>query len=1133
MAAVETPSVVPDVASFLAPADVPTKLRCAICNKLAVNAFRLPCCDQSICESCQSTLPASCPVCEHSPLSAEDCKPNKPLRTTITVFLRTEKKKRELVIEHAESPRPSTPVAVPTLSAPLANLNSSTKSSLKEQEIQLDGPKSGSSTSEEQRQPHSEDKESQNYPPIISNEVIIGLLIPAFVKDKLTPLKHTDGISGPTAPSKNLDRENAEKVLELERQGSEAGAQRPASQEDLKVGIEGQLGQWGTGQGQQQMMGAVGVGFDGSGVGFPNMGWNGPGDFNPMINGMQTVMPSANWGSFSNAMAMPGMNMDPMAMSQGMYGSGFGGQGMSMGGMNMGMGMGFNGGQSGYDGWNGQSTWSGGHDKFNPNANGTNAGGMVGDFGANTGYHPAAGGYNLQSHGNYSQMHQPQYQNNDYQDSFQGQGYLPRGGRGRGRGFSYGARGRGGYGYGYDGNNAPFQQQLPQQYLQQPVDQVHHQHGFGNETNLLPNGTDDTSSLHIVGSVTPKGPMSADGVEYEMSEAKSEAKTLVETIADIAPSETSKQAKEVEMSRVEKNASEPTAAEPEVAAATAADMSKESTAPPAKDFAPPLAPISTYQGEHPQDFAARGRGSNVLRGPFRGGGEFRGNYRGRGGGFWSSSSGVTGHSPNQSIPTSQFPIVTPTEPKPVQGLGVPGAPSAPKALREGFPNRPRGRGGFGTLGRGGFENRGGLAAPAPPVSHRFVAHNPSHPPNLTHRISRIMYRKARNRLHDLNRPPDQDQNLRRVVNPTIADIATGQEASQMRTVIEIKDTKGVAITLVGIGMTRMEKAIVKKIKIFHYILLLSTHDQDLIHQRGKAHTEVAMTRKRSDVTHIDTEIPTDLTVTVAEIAARKAVVGAEDRDRLKISIALSPRDLTRIQRIVTLEQRLTRIDEGLKSPTQAGTTTGGILVASAEDEAEVERRNHNRSSRRAGKADGTSNGSNAAKETDRDRPRELERNDRKNRDRERERDRDRDRDRDTSKTTAIVQEEDPHNREREERNRERLLKEQQRREELNKERQRKDNERKRERVAEDDDFDNDAAGEADEDRHRHRRHKHRHNRRRAMTGDEGGVATTVDGAGANNSKDRQRRMSYKYEDEESDEARAQRVETEREAARWG
>jgi hypothetical protein len=247
----------------------------------------------------QSTLPASCPVCEHNPLSAEDCKPNKPLRTTITVFLRTEKKKRELVIEHTESPRSSTPVALPTLNVPPATQNISTTSSLQEHDVQLDGPKDASNASEEQRQPHSED---QNYSPVLCNEVILRFLIPVYARKKLMPLKPIDGTSGLAVLGKTRDGENAEKAVESERQGSEMGGQQTASQEDLKVGVEGQLGQWGVGQGPQQMVGAAGAVFDGSGVGFPNMGWNGPGDFNPVINGMQTVMPSAAWGSFPNAM---------------------------------------------------------------------------------------------------------------------------------------------------------------------------------------------------------------------------------------------------------------------------------------------------------------------------------------------------------------------------------------------------------------------------------------------------------------------------------------------------------------------------------------------------------------------------------------------------------------------------------------------------------------------------------------------------------------------------------------------------------------------------------------------------------------------------------------------------------------
>lgn len=46
-------------------------------------------------EKGHSTLPPSCPVCEHSPLSADDCKVHKSLRTTVRVFLRSEEKKKD------------------------------------------------------------------------------------------------------------------------------------------------------------------------------------------------------------------------------------------------------------------------------------------------------------------------------------------------------------------------------------------------------------------------------------------------------------------------------------------------------------------------------------------------------------------------------------------------------------------------------------------------------------------------------------------------------------------------------------------------------------------------------------------------------------------------------------------------------------------------------------------------------------------------------------------------------------------------------------------------------------------------------------------------------------------------------
>jgi hypothetical protein len=60
----------------------------------------------------QSTLPSSCPVCEHSPVSAEDCTVYKSLRTTIRVFLKTEEKKREAARPKTNGSAPSTPVEV-------------------------------------------------------------------------------------------------------------------------------------------------------------------------------------------------------------------------------------------------------------------------------------------------------------------------------------------------------------------------------------------------------------------------------------------------------------------------------------------------------------------------------------------------------------------------------------------------------------------------------------------------------------------------------------------------------------------------------------------------------------------------------------------------------------------------------------------------------------------------------------------------------------------------------------------------------------------------------------------------------------------------------------------------------------
>ena len=54
-------------------------------------------------------------MCEHSPVTGDDCKPHKSLRTTIKVFLRTEEKKRATAqAKIAKATPPETPVEAPT-----------------------------------------------------------------------------------------------------------------------------------------------------------------------------------------------------------------------------------------------------------------------------------------------------------------------------------------------------------------------------------------------------------------------------------------------------------------------------------------------------------------------------------------------------------------------------------------------------------------------------------------------------------------------------------------------------------------------------------------------------------------------------------------------------------------------------------------------------------------------------------------------------------------------------------------------------------------------------------------------------------------------------------------------------------
>jgi len=64
-------------------------------------------------------------VCAHSPLTAEDCKPNKALRLTVKAFLKNEEKKRDKGRSDEVTAKPASPILhAPTLLAPVEEVPS-------------------------------------------------------------------------------------------------------------------------------------------------------------------------------------------------------------------------------------------------------------------------------------------------------------------------------------------------------------------------------------------------------------------------------------------------------------------------------------------------------------------------------------------------------------------------------------------------------------------------------------------------------------------------------------------------------------------------------------------------------------------------------------------------------------------------------------------------------------------------------------------------------------------------------------------------------------------------------------------------------------------------------------------------
>ena len=425
------------------------------------------------------------------------------------------------------------------------------------------------------------------------------------------------------------------------------------------------------------------------------------------------------------SIVMPGMGMDPMGMTQSMYG-GLGTQGMGMNGMNVGMG--FNAGQGVFGGFYGQpAAWNAGQDKFNPNAFGGHSTGMAGEFGGNAGY----GGYNMPQHqGNFNQIHH-QYQNNDFQNGYNGQGFHNRG-RGRGRGYHNAGRGRGGHNQvnaGNQSNYEPFHHQIPQP-LAKP-DPVHQQtiqiaeraQGLGADIvedaekapgarinpdemandklnkELEPGDSDDIVDANqttplINGGLEDgtflRGEPSVKGSTHdEQSKSDSAPESELTLLPELTPT-TEKQDQTAPIETfISDDVEEPN---PNISLNSIIPATSTAMPPPTQQI--PLGPAAQYSGDHSQEYGSRGRGSG--RGYFRGSSEYRGALRGRGSNLHSNLSIAPAVAPTQPAITEKV-VVAPTEPK---GLGVEGAPKAPKALREGLPNTGiRGGRGFSIVGR--------------------------------------------------------------------------------------------------------------------------------------------------------------------------------------------------------------------------------------------------------------------------------------------------------------------------------------------------------------------------------------------------------------------------------------------------
>ncbi|KAH6625791.1 hypothetical protein C7974DRAFT_338058 [Boeremia exigua] len=298
-----------ELALSLPTSGFPKAFFCALCSELAIDSYKLLCCNKAICSPCQAKLsfPTTCPSCDHSPLEADSCTPNKALRNTMRVWLQKQKKKEEAkAAAQAATPAPEITPAVTEAPFELEGADKPIDS-VEETPVAGDAPAA---------------------PAAPAGDIGDGQLRTVSASAQPT--------EDPPAPEAHDLERRGSLISQSATQSVEPSGANASSNEQNKT--DGPANTTGNSSMMNGMQGQMGFGFQGQGN-FGGMGFN----------GMSNMMGNAGWNSmnqmdynmnsmYNNFGGNMGMMNDMSAMNMmnfgGSYGNGWNGMGGGYGNFN-------------------------------------------------------------------------------------------------------------------------------------------------------------------------------------------------------------------------------------------------------------------------------------------------------------------------------------------------------------------------------------------------------------------------------------------------------------------------------------------------------------------------------------------------------------------------------------------------------------------------------------------------------------------------------------------------------------------------------------------------------------------------------------------------------------------------------